>query len=463
MVFHGGFTFRFSRGDTLWIGLGFAAIFVSALAVEPFPLEDSALFEYAGRAMSHGQRLYLDVWDNKLPSIFLINEAWQTLFGQHYLLHVVAQTAVNASSVVLFAAILLQARIAGWAPASSAFAVLISFRYLNSCEQYALACILLAYFLALRGSGVASGIALALATTFWIPAIVLGVPLFVRDMGSRSRWRFALAFGLTLAAYAAIMLAAFGGGVVTELIRSWFWYEHHNRPAAGGITGTRSPFRIISVLNSALIASAVGPLIVLLLLVIRKPRSGTESFALWWSGCALAAAAINSHFYSQHFLPAVAPLLFAIAAYGFTWSTVRPRILLALAAGILAWTWAIYTVNDIFSEKTAAANARMVGYRIQSALGTDAVIFSEAYAPEIYLASAASLPDRFAIVAPIAAMQPFIASRSDVRARGPAVVLIRKQLNERPHTQEESLVCGRAIGRWEIYASAATISKFTCR
>ncbi|MDB5093246.1 MAG: hypothetical protein JWO85_1347 [Candidatus Eremiobacteraeota bacterium] len=445
----------------MWISLGFAAIFVSALAVEPFPLEDSALFEYAGRAMSHGQRLYLDVWDNKLPSIFFVNEAWQALFGQRYFLHVAAQTLVNALSVALFAAILLQSRIAGWALASSAFAVLISFRYFNSSEQYALACILLAYLLALRGNGVGSGIVLALATTFWIPAIVLAIPLLVREKDGPTRWRFALAFGITLGAYAAIMLAAFGGGVVRELVRSWFWYEHHSRP--GGVTGTRSPFRIVSLLYSVAIASAVGPLIALLFLVIRKPRSGTESFALWWSGSALAAAAVNSHLYSQHFLPAIAPLLFAIAAYGFTWSTVRPRIVLALAAGGLAWAWVTYTISDIRSQKTAAADARMVGDRIQRALGTDAVIFSEAYAPEIYLASAASLPDRFAIVAPIAAMQPFIESRSGVRARGPAVVLIRRRPNERPHTGEESLVCGRAIGSWEIHASPATISKFACR
>ena len=45
------------------------------------PLLDASIFEYFGYAMSHGQKMYLDLFDHKGPVIFLINYIGYVLGG----------------------------------------------------------------------------------------------------------------------------------------------------------------------------------------------------------------------------------------------------------------------------------------------------------------------------------------------------------------------------------------------
>lgn len=54
--------------------LGIITWFTLATSVRKgLPLLDASIFEYFGYAMSHGQRMYLDLFDHKGPMIFLIN------------------------------------------------------------------------------------------------------------------------------------------------------------------------------------------------------------------------------------------------------------------------------------------------------------------------------------------------------------------------------------------------------
>jgi len=447
--------------EPLWIGLCVAVIFGATLAVEPFPTSDRAFFEYVGLAMSHGQRLYLDVWDTKLPSIFLVNEAYQVLFGQHYFFHIVAQAAVNALSVLLFAVVLRQSRIQAWAPAAFAFSIVISLKcYFNTCEQYALPCTLLAYVLAFKRSHIASGIALAFATTFWIPAFLLAIPLLLRSADAGARLRLASSFGLTLCAYAAVMWAAFGGGTVTELTRSWFVYAHYSRVELE--TGLRARLGVISLIYGSSIISGVAMLCALLILVLRKPRNPDESFALWWVGCALAAAAATGQFFPHYFLAAVPALIFAVATYGFQWGIVRARMIVAFVAAVLLWKCALGAILGIKEATNDTANAQIAAERIERALGPGAVIYSQAYAPEMYLASAASLPNRFAIDEPVPNLKPFITSHHELAVRQPAVILSRVAANERPPIPDGTRACGHSFGGWQIYVSTLLISRFSC-
>ena len=54
--------------------LGIITWFTLATSVRKgLPLLDASIFEYFGYAMSHGQRMYLELFDHKGPVIFLIN------------------------------------------------------------------------------------------------------------------------------------------------------------------------------------------------------------------------------------------------------------------------------------------------------------------------------------------------------------------------------------------------------
>jgi len=83
----------------LWVA---ALVLAGAFLLrEPYPSEDSAFFEYVGRALSEGRHLYSDLWDNKLPSVFLVNQLWWKLFGAHYRAHLLAEAIVCVLTVLL--------------------------------------------------------------------------------------------------------------------------------------------------------------------------------------------------------------------------------------------------------------------------------------------------------------------------------------------------------------------------
>jgi hypothetical protein len=262
---------RFSRGTIGWLALTVVAFVVATFRARSFPYEDAALFEYVGRALVHGERLYVDIWDNKLPSIYLVNAVWQLLFGDRYGLHKVAEVAVNALSVGLFAVVLRIMSVRAWAPAICALAwTLAVATVLDAAEYYALPCILLAYALALsRKSAVGAGAALAIATSFWIPSLLLLIPLLAENDSRCTRRSLVVGFMAAVALYASAMIALSGFATITELVHSWFSYLTFTRP-------TERPLLVRFLAGITL--SGVGILLLVFAIVVRKPK--TELSAL---------------------------------------------------------------------------------------------------------------------------------------------------------------------------------------
>src|ERR1700694_4829998 len=117
-------TSAFLRSSALWLAASTVLLGVAFLKAKPYPTSDSAYFEFVGREMAHGARLYRDVWDNKLPSIYLTNALWQMILGEQYRLHIAAEIAIQALSAIMFALLLRTMNVRYWAAATLAFVVL---------------------------------------------------------------------------------------------------------------------------------------------------------------------------------------------------------------------------------------------------------------------------------------------------------------------------------------------------
>jgi hypothetical protein len=367
---------------TLAVLIPFAA---APWKVEP-PFSDDALFEYYGRAIAHGSRLYVDLWDNKLPGVYLINAALQAPFDGRYAAHALVQATFDAASVLLFAFILRRNGLALWAPAAVAFSVFVSVLppSFNTVENFALPFQLLAVALWSDGRRVAAGAALAIAATFWIPGAVLLVALLAAERGTKPRVLVAAGFAGTLIVYAAAILAWFGVREIADLIRSWGPYAASN---AGGRTHAGGRLGAVAAAYHGLVGSGLGILLAVLAAVARKPTTPVQRFALVWLACALVAATAPGSFYSHYFIPAIPPCILAIAAFG-----VERRVTVQRAAfGVVALFFAVRTagsaVLDTSLTRVDAHEQAAIGERVRAITGPHAVVRIDDYAPAIYLAA----------------------------------------------------------------------------
>src|ERR1700732_1363717 len=142
------FSTKLALGDWLYVAASALAVAGSILKAPFFPSDDPALFEYYGWAMLHGQRLYADLLDVKPPSIYVVNELWQWLFGENYALHTYAEAAVAAATIALFALLLRRWKIRACALGTFLFAVFFTLplREFDFAEQYAVFFIVLGLY-----------------------------------------------------------------------------------------------------------------------------------------------------------------------------------------------------------------------------------------------------------------------------------------------------------------------------
>ena len=376
-----------SRADWAYLGLSALAVAASALKAPSFPSDDPALFEYFGWAMLHGQRLYTDLLDVKLPGIYLVNAFWQLLFGGNYALHTAAEAAVTAATIVLFALLLRRRQIPAWALGTFLFAVFFSlpFREFDYAEHYAVFFIVLGLYLSARGRNLFAGASLTLASTFWPPALLTGIPILLEPIARRERLLLIAGFLAMLALYLLGLLAVFGSQFFADLTHIWA-----ERAEA-------SPLRTASILQAPL-GAAIGAQLLLLWLVVRRPASAASRFALIWSGCALAGTAIPPNFFEVSFLPLTPALAMAIASFGFARENLVRRPIIAFTAAALiavATQKALAVRTDL---DALVSNYVPISEWIRSSIGTGATIYTEDYVPEVYLAAHALMPGRSSLL-----------------------------------------------------------------
>jgi len=450
-----------SRNDWIYLGLSALAVVFSVLKMPVFPVNDPALFEYFGREMLHGQRLYADLLDVKPPSIFIVNELWQRLFSDDYALHTYAEAAVNTAAIALFALLLRRWKLEAWALGTFLFALSFSlpFPQFDYTQHYAIFFIVLALYLSARSRNLWAGAALALATTFWIPAALSAVPILVQPIPWGQRWRLAGGFAGAIALYLAALLVSFGPQLFSDFARIW-----SVRVAAHGIDVND----LYHTLRFSAMGPAIGVLLLLLLMVVRRPIGAASRFALIWSACALLGTAIPPDFFEHYFLPSTPALSMAIASFRPTVNDIFRRPIFAAAALWLAYYDATIVAANTQRFDVQAKMVIVVGEWIRSSIGSGATLYTYEYLPEMDLVAQANMPGRSSLL-------DFTRERfnwprfPEVIVFGPndipRSILKLKPIVARTRTKSAKYVpvCADSTGRFIIYSTPDLTGSFHCK
>jgi hypothetical protein len=431
---------------------------VAFVKATPFPTSDSAYFEFVGRQMLHGAQLYRDIWDNKLPSIYLTNALWQMIMGEQYRLHIAAEITIQALSAVLFALVLRNMGIRSWPAATFVFIaiyVVLPAGY-NQTEQYALPLSLLALLCLQKEKPIACGIALVAAASYWIPAALLVLPVVAwwrADAAALKRF-----FSAASAAAAVAVAAAFaliGAGPLRALAQSWLLYVTEPGPAHH--YGKLGAAKTISInLRLGLYISGIGVLLPLFAARVRKPQTREQRLALWWSIATLAGAMTSARFFSHYFFLAIPALIAAIAVF-----PPRPVRWLNACAVAFAAYFAVRSaqfmvheakVNDL--EYTRIAHATGA---IERAIGRGAVIEGDAE-PGLLLAAHARTRTPYDLA--ISTNRRFVASATSGNAypKIDAWLLTSADVVVPPRT---TAVCRSQLEGWRLLVRRELARRFT--
>lgn len=359
-----------------------------------FPAVDAAFFEYYGRSIASGHRLYTDLWDNKLPSIYLINALWWKLFANDYFKHLLVEVAINCLTITIFAQILRRAKIVHWAMATLAFSIFYTFigGPPNQTEHYATPLILLAIFASFYKRHATSGILLAIATTFFIPSFFAGsIPILITST-VRDRVKLLTAMIVALLLLTLAFIAYFGWQTGVELVQSWVAYEIGNyRHTNYQPQNHRYPIPQLS--PAYYINTGFGVLLLGVATLWTRDISQRVRFGLFWTIATAVVVLALGKPTPHYFLPLYAPMIMLIASLPISRERVKRRWLVAtatIALGIFTVTVHLDAFNAT-SEKTLMA-IRYSGQKVFETYGTDAI----AMLPwEAYLSSFAQPPSRF--------------------------------------------------------------------
>lgn len=394
------------RREAGWLAAAVLILTISAVVSYHFPTYTQAFYAYVGRTITEGKLPYRDVWDNKLPSIHYVNALWQVAFGGNYFLHHLAQLAVLLITVALFASFARGEGLPHWGAATLVLALLLSLPDIgqwNYTEPYALLFIMAAFVALQRNAPLLGGVALAFAATFWIPSSLTLIAMFVyaQERGGRgASIRLVGAFAAATALYWAALTAVFGPSTIVALLRDMRSYEDQKWTSS-------APFWIAvrGNLGETLLSTGLLIPLIVLLGVIRFPRTPRERFALAWLACALAGAAVNLNFSDHYFVPSSAPLAFAIAAFasGTRFSPVRSVFCAVLAVGLIAYVpkmW--YSMHRSFvGQRETAQDAASVSGALAAALPPRAPIMVYGADQGIYLRANRDAVGRFAFMSGI--------------------------------------------------------------
>jgi hypothetical protein len=448
-----------SRGEVVYLVLAFLTVVASVLKAPSFPINDPALFEYFGRSMLRGLHLYGgSLNDNKLPSIYLVNALWQLLFGTNYVLHTCAAAAVNLASIALFASALRKIGVRAWALGTFLFAAFFSlpFPQFDYAQHYAVFFIILGIWLGTYGRFAFAGVAIALATTFWLPAALTCVPMLLQPLERNQRTALLRGFlgtGAVLVLGVGLLL---GGRILFGFLLAWTSYARGiNVPLA----------RLGDTLFDSALGSTIIAMLALLLIVLRRPTTRASRFALIWSGCMLLGFAIPPRFSEHYLLPLTPALAMAIASYGVSFKDALRRPIVALAALALLAFAAWLTIREARYIDTYAAYSQRMGHWIGAHAGSGAVIYTFEFVPEVLLAADGIGPGRSDLTA-----GPFGWDRMpDVLVFGPhqAPDLARRHFDITAQRDARTIVyvpvCPGRTGDLIIYVVASKAGAFVCR
>ncbi len=377
----------------VWVALAVLSVIVSAVCRPSFPVGDPAVFEYIGRALGDGAHLYTDLWDNKLPSIYLVNALLWHVFGAHYAMHVFAESIVNAGSIALFGAIVRSFGLRRWGPAVLTFSLLYGFvgGPFDQTEHYAIPLTLAALLLAKKQRPAAAGLLAVIGATFWIPAIAIALPTLLCLTCSANRFKLLASMCGTAAVCAVLFVATYGEPTMTELARSWFSYQAGHFDRANPQEPHHYPIPWLS--PRYYIQSGLGLLLGLIAASWTRRRSPARTFALCWSISGIVVVFALGKPSIHYFLAVYAPLVMLLATQPLDLAMLKRRWYFTAVAGLCALVMvgaAIAEHRTPFFGRPAAI--QYTGDLVRRTFGPQAI----GVMPwEIYLASDARPPNRF--------------------------------------------------------------------
>jgi 4-amino-4-deoxy-L-arabinose transferase-like glycosyltransferase len=376
-----------------WLVIGLAVAAVAALLLrivsiaEPLGI-DQSLWASAVRGMSRGQRLYVDVWEQRPPGIYWIYLAGFHVFG--WTASAVAWLDILAAAGTTLLLYMIGSRLAAPATgvvAASLYAALTmpaglyrhhGFLERSVCETFIVVCVGLAAWLAIRfrerqtlaaaaGVGLFAGAAVVLKPNagLYLPALVLWMALYSRGESVRlldpSWWRPFVAVGLA-------------AGIVPGLAILWLWRLDALDEAAiavidfnrfyvgqgftiGGLALVFSKAVWLRMKTDPLwLAGGIATLVVLWELARKRRLSPLAGLAvLWGGGVALVILVNGIRMYNTYFVQAFAPLAL-FAAWLFTEAARRTHKPAAVAAGVLMFALLAQRQYPVQVLAAAAAN-----------------------------------------------------------------------------------------------------------
>jgi len=371
-----------------WLTAALAGSIVAGIATYHIPILDSAEFEYIGRAIVHGTRLYSDVWDNKLPSVYLINALMQVAFGSAYAWHRAAEICVALGTLLLFAAVLHLEGVKKWAVgtfvlAAALFIVMVrSASELNLTEFYATFLIVLAIYFGLRNVPEWSGVALLCAATFWLPSILVVLPLAVRYK-SKERIQFFAGLAAAALVYTGIAIWAFGVSNLAKLLQLIMLYEH--RTFSGG--DLTIPALLLRVYANVLL-SGIGVLAFLLIGVLRRPTNTRETFAVLLVAVSAAGGFANLNLFPHYFVTMTMALTYAIFVFELPGFALGVRVLFSSLFALVVALKTFGALGEAYEEtRMQVAHVWAVANAIRACTPAYAQIQIVGFEPGVYLAA----------------------------------------------------------------------------
>ena len=385
---------RSKSNEIVFITLTIASIILALLTGPRFPISDSAFFEYVGKSLLGGRHLYTELWDNKLPSIYLINELYWAVFGDNYFAHLGVETVFAAITITLFALILRKFEARYWA----AFTFLFSALYLfvggppNQAEHYATPLLLAGVLLGTQRRYLGSALVLVLASTFWIPAIIVaGIPILIQAP-FKGRVRFVGACLAAVLSLAVLFVYFYGVGIGSELLQSWFAYEVDNYQHKN-YTPANNKYFVAQLSPAYYVQTGFGFLLALVAtLWVRNNVNINIRFITAWAVTTLLVVLAMGKASHHYFLPLYPALLALVAIQPTLRNSITTRWPLAVVTAALVVLTLFFTVKG-----------QRPGHQLISAMYYTGSIIRIAYGPhviamlpwELYLTTDAVPPGRF--------------------------------------------------------------------